>query len=177
LANGGERRTAMQEMANDDLKRQMGKAARSLDEHGKRLWREHEREVREGGRRAGYVATAIVNLIVLYIMNNLLLWHVPFLTDSFVAPLAIMNISLLATVAANLLFLVFDPEWFRLLVRLGLNLVALAAMYTLYIIFPFDFGVAGWDTIVRITLVLGMVGVSIGTIVDFIRLVFGLHGR
>lgn len=165
----------MREMSNDCCNNQMGVLARAVDEHGKRFWRENEADFREGARRSGYVAAVIANFVALYVFNNLLAWNVPFLTGSFVAPLAVLNLSLMATVAGNVLFLVFDPKWFRRLAQLGLNVLSLAAMYTLLIVFPFDFGGTGWESLVRIALIVTMVGIAIGSVVGFCQLIFSWH--
>ncbi|MDA8219160.1 MAG: hypothetical protein M0Z94_16265 [Dehalococcoidales bacterium] len=125
----------------------------------------------EGARRVGYGATVVVNLILLYIMNNLLAWHFPFLTDSFVAVLWVMNLSLLAGIVGNALLLAYDDFWFHQVVRIATNIFGFAVVYTLLVIFPFDLPEA-WDIIVRIALVAALVGIGIGTLVESVRLVF-----
>lgn len=126
-------------------------------------------------KRIDYIAAILANIILLYVFNSLLRWGLPFLTPSFTASLWILNVSLSATIIANLIFLTLYREpWFKALLRLFLNGLGLVFLYLLYLTFPFDFsGHSGnWSFVFRTGIVLGMVGVSIGIIVEFLKLMF-----
>lgn len=96
-------------------------------------------------RTAGYVGAVIVNLILLFIFNNLLNLGVPFLTEEFVVPLRILNI------------------------------IGVVVVYTFYATFPFDFSPLASEelvtTIVRILLILGLVGAAIGIVAEFSKFI------
>lgn len=166
----------MQESRRSDGVDALGEMARAVDEQGKRIWKENEREWREVGRRSGYAIAAVVNLVLIYVANNLLAWNVPFLTSAFVAPLAVFSLSFVATAVANVVFLAYDPAWFRHLVQAGLNVLGFVAVYTLLIVFPFAFANPFWADAVRLALVIVLIAIVIGTVVDLARFLLG-HDR
>lgn len=129
--------------------------------------------VRQGARRAGYIATIIVHIVLTYVFNNLLNWRVPYLTDDFVAPLVFFNISFVANIVANAAFLLYDARWFRRLAQIILNVIGFVAILVLFTVFPFEFPPGPWDLVGRIALVAIMFGIAIGTIVELVRLVAG----
>ena len=60
-------------------------------------------------RRSGYVIAIAVNVVMLYVVNNLLAWDIlPFLTDDFGRVLWLIDISLLATIMVNLIYVEYD---------------------------------------------------------------------
>ncbi|MGE5392285.1 MAG: hypothetical protein ACM3NH_00885 [Candidatus Saccharibacteria bacterium] len=126
-------------------------------------------------RRVDYLVAVIVNIILLFVFNGLLRWHVPFLTPAFTGSLWILNVSLSATIVANLVFLiVYREPWFKALFRIVIGALGLTFLYLLYLTFPFDFTghSAHWPFAVRTALILGMAGVMIGVIVDLFKLFF-----
>lgn len=125
------------------------------------------------GRRAGYVAAAVVNLVLLWITNQLLDWGWPaFLTDDFEDLLPWVNASFLATIGVNLIWVWRDPAWFRHLGEAATNLISLVVAWRTWQIFPFDFSGYSfdWELVARILIVVGMVGAAIGTVVELVRL-------
>ena len=122
-----------------------------------------------GARITGYVIAIIVNAVMWYIAHNVLNWNVPFITERFVAVLPAMEASLGATMIANVLFIAFDPRWFRSLAQAGLNVLSLYVAYMLYTVFPFDFGVDTFNWLVRLGLIATAIAMVIGTIVELVR--------
>jgi len=134
-----------------------------------------DREHRKKGK-GEYVFDLLVNLVLLWVANNLLDWNIPFLTASFEAVLAVLNISILANIIGSLLLIVHDGHWFRGFIKLIENSIGFVFILTAYIIFPFDFSIySGFDfeILAKILLILGMVGNGIAVIVEFFRMVFG----
>ena len=144
--------------------------AEAAGEHGGRVRR--RREFRKRNRRVEYIGAIIVNAILIFVFNNLLNWRVPFLTSDFNLVLWAINLSLGATIIANILFLAYDARWFHHLLRLILNILAFLATYLLYRIFPFAFSERLVEQVVRIALIVAMAAISIAFIVEFFRLVF-----
>jgi hypothetical protein len=126
---------------------------RALDEPGRRAWPRPTDEERRRARRAGYVGSILVNLLLLYAADHLLDWRVAFVTPAWADVLWAVDLSLQASIVANALFLVYDAGWFRRLVEVVAIGCALVAGYQLYALFPFDFG--AWDALAR----LGLLGV------------------
>jgi hypothetical protein len=130
---------------------------------------EREPSGRTPGRRAGYVVAAAINLVFLWVVNQLLGWGWPsFLTPSFQDLLPYIEVSLIATAAINLIWVVHDPDWFKHLTQAGLDLIALVSAVATWRIFPFDLS-SGWETVFRVVLVVSIVGVSIATIVELVK--------
>lgn len=126
-------------------------------------------------RKVGYVFAIIFNLIVLYIVNNLLGWGAPFLTRQFIVPLSVLNISIVASVIANLVFLWYDSDWFLAITRTALNIIGVVVGYTFYSIFPFDFSPLASarivTIIVRVLLIIAIIGSVIGVVVEFSKFI------
>jgi hypothetical protein len=125
-------------------------------------------------RRMGYVAAIAVNLVMLYIVNNLLEWGwVPFLTAEFERLVGFINFSLAATIVTNLAWFGYDAEWFRSLAQICLNLITGVVAVRTYQVFPFDFSnyEFAWGPIARFVIIIGLVGIAIGTVVELVKLV------
>ena len=124
-------------------------------------------------KRVDYIVAIVINVIVLIIANLILSWGImPFLTDSFKQVLPIFNASLSATVIANAIFLLFDPDWFTSLLRVGLNALAVAVAARFLAVFPFDFSAYpgfDWATLARVLLIIGIVGASIAILVEALK--------
>jgi hypothetical protein len=117
-----------------------------------------------------------VNLVLLYVVNNLLAWDVlPWLTDDFEQVLPILNVSLLATMVINVVYVWFDPGWFKSLTQVGLSVISLMATVRVFRVFPFDFSPYefGWATLTRVVLIFVMIGITIGIIAESIKFVTG----
>jgi hypothetical protein len=121
--------------------------------------------------KAGYIAAVIINIVMIYVFNNLLNWGVPFLTSDYSGVLWAINLSLGATIIANILFLIYDPGWFRHLGQIVLNFIALFVAFIIFTVFPFTFADKSWAFWVKIVLIIIMAGIGIGTIVEFFRLI------
>jgi hypothetical protein len=125
-------------------------------------------------RRFGYLLGALVNAVLLYLIHVRPGWQaLPFLTGDTVQVLALVDASIAAGLAANLVYLVKDDPWVRALgdlVTTGVGLAALARIWTVY---PFDFGDSDlpWDLLTRTVLVLALVGSAIGVLVAVVTLV------
>jgi hypothetical protein len=118
-----------------------------------------------------YVAAIIINAILIWVFANLLNWGVPFLTSDYSRVLWAIELSLAATILANVLFFIFDPGWFRHLLQTGLNIIAIIVGIIIFLIFPFTFAGESWSIWVKVALIAVIVGIGIGTIVEFIQFI------
>ncbi len=119
-------------------------------EPGTRRWLTDEN--RERARQAGYVVAVVVNAIMLAIAHALPAWGLPFITMAYVDVLWAVDLSLGATIIANALFVVYDPSWFRNLAQIILSALAVVSGYTMYRVFPFDFGSQSLNDLARLGL-------------------------
>lgn len=129
--------------------------------------------VEEKSKKSEYIAAIIFNLIFLYIFNNLLNWHIYFITNSFNEVLWIINLSIIVSIIGNALLLVYDPVRFRHLVKIIMNMVSFVAVYLVYDVFPFNFYNSFYNWGFSILLILVMLGIIIGTIVEIYLLITG----
>jgi len=127
-------------------------------------------------RKVDYVIAIVINLIALYVLHNLLNWHVPFLTERFAAVLWAFDLSIEATIVANVLFLVYDAGWFKHLAQIALDVLGLVVIATLYGVFPFAFGPFG-NQIGRLALLAAGLGLGIALIVEAVQLLLGRDGQ
>lgn len=136
-------------------------------------------------RRSGYTVSLLVNAALLYLVNVRPGWQaVPFLTSETVAVLDAVNLTLIASLVTNAIYLVVDPPWLRALGDLVVAVIGLLALVALWRVFPFDlwrdfpFDLAGqafdWALVARVLLVLGSVGTVVAILAALVRLVAGL---
>jgi hypothetical protein len=116
--------------------------------------------------KTGYVVAIIFNLILLYLFNNLLTWHVYFVTNALNSVLWIINFSIIVAVIGNALLLLYNPELFRHLMTTIINIFAFVAIFFLYKVFPFNFNnfYIYWG--LNILLIMIMIGLAISIIVE-----------
>ena len=124
-------------------------------------------------RNGEYIATIIVNIIFLYIFNNLLNWHIYFVTSAFNDVLWIINLAIAVSIIGNFLMLIYRPEWFRHLTKVVLNIIAFVAVYLVYIVFPFNFNNSFFNWGLSALLILAMIGIIIASIVEIYLLITG----
>ena len=124
-------------------------------------------------QKSEYVTAIIFNLIFLYIVNNLLNWHIYFVLNTFNEVLWIINLSVIAAIIGNFLLLLYSPERFRHAMKIILNIFAFIAVYFVYIVFPFNFYNSFYNWAFSILLILAMIGIFIASIVEIYLLVTG----
>ena len=125
------------------------------------------------GKRAGYAIAAVINGALVYVVHNLLAWDVaPFLTNDFEDVVPIITASLVATVVFNVIYLFYDPGWFKHLSQVGLLGISIAATAKMYRVFPFDFSAYefDWATLARVAMIIAIVGASIGIVAELVKL-------
>ena len=102
----------------------------------------------------------------------------PLLTDDYFLWLPILVTTLVLSIVGHIVVMVYDKYWLRQMVLIILNVLGIITVVSLLTIFPFNFtvipGVAIANVVsivVRITLIVTAVGLSVGTLVMFVQLV------
>lgn len=129
-------------------------------------------------KRFGYGVAIAVNIALMFVVNNLLEWGWPaFLTDDFEQLLPLINLSLAASIVANVIYLWFDPAWFKSVVQIVLGGISMVVAIRTFQVFPFEFSgyEVNWEAITRVILVLVMIGIGIGMVVELGKLVRGWY--
>ena len=130
-----------------------------------------------GTRRAGYGLAIVFGTVLLIILNGSPGWPaIPFLTSDTVQVLWLVNLSLAAGIAANLVYLAYDPPWLKSLGDLATTGIGLAAAIRIWQVFPFDLS-SGWSTAVRALLVIAIAGSCIALVVQVVALARWLAGH
>lgn len=124
------------------------------------------REKEKNSKKSEYIGAIVVNVILLYIFNNLLNWQVNFITNAFNEVLWVINLAIIATIIGNMMFLIFNPEWFKHIIKIILNIFAFTAVYSIYSIFPFNFSLFLIDWSAIIALIFIMIGIAVATIIE-----------
>ena len=125
-------------------------------------------------RRLGYVIAAAINVAMLYVVNVWPGWQaLPFVADDTARVLGLVNLTLVANLIVNIVYLAYDPPWFKALGDLTTTAVGLVSISWVLRVFPFDFtGYAfDWALVVRIVLIVGVVGSAIAIVVQFVTLI------
>ncbi len=132
------------------------------------------KDVPRGARIFGYLVAALLNLAMLWIAWHVLDWGwLPFLTGGWREVLPVLTLSLGATVAVNLGYVVHDPPWLRS--AAGIVLLVLSVAVTVQLLRVFPFLLSGyefpWDTVARVVLLVALVGTLIAIVVEIVKLV------
>jgi hypothetical protein len=134
-------------------------------------------------RRFGYFVAILCNVGGIYVANHLLAWGWPrFLTPDFQELLPIVNLSFIASILANGLFIIGDAKWFRSMCDAVTASVSFVVALRTWQVFPFDFSdyARDWSPLFRVVLVLAMVGTAIAVVVNAVTAVVAVghpHGR
>lgn len=127
------------------------------------------------GRRTGYVFAIIFLMVFMVFINNLLQWDLPFIrnyvTPAFNGWLWAGNLSLAVAIFCNVLFLAYDPRWFRHLMQVIQNGFSLLSTYMFFSIFPLKLPSPMIEQIVHWGLLIAMVLTVIGILVEAIQAV------
>jgi magnesium-transporting ATPase (P-type) len=143
------------------------------------------------GRTIGYSAAIFWNValfIFLSFFYKYIAWYhieadgsvtrLPMLTSDYLSWLPILITALILSIAANILFIIYDKYWLRETIQIILNIIGIAVVIALVSIFPFDFSVIPNSTavdivpiLVKFVLILAAVGLGIGVLIRFIKLI------
>lgn len=145
-------------------------------------------------RIAGYSVTIFWNIVLLiffsYFYQYIAWYHVqpdgnvirlPFLTNTYFMWLPILVTALIISIAANIILIIYDRFWLRNIVQVILSIIGVVVVVNLLTIFPFDFSVIPNATAVyavpvtlRIVLIIIAVGMGVGALVQFIKLIINI---
>jgi len=124
-------------------------------------------------RRGGNVVAILINGALLYLLNAHPGWRaVPFLTPATTQVIGLVNLTLAAGIVANLVYFVAQPRWLRAIGDLTTLTISLITTVRIWSVFPFAFhgSMAFWSDVVRVLLVIGIVGASIGIVYSAVTL-------
>ena len=128
-------------------------------------------------KRVKYLSRIISNTIFFFLINLYPLWigytH-GVVTNQWVSVLWAMDITVLTIALGYIILLSYYKKWLRFLIELLISITALISVINFFIIFPLDFSLIGiqwFNTVIRIFLIIGMMGSSIGSIVMLVQFI------
>ncbi len=139
--------------------------------------RTRKRRPPKPARVVGYLVVVGMYAVGLVLVNVAPGWDaLPFLTEDTTLVLTVVNASMVASLAANLVYLVHDPRWLHSLGDAVTAVFSLVAGLRLWEVFPFDFGdtAVDWALVARVLLLVGIVGAAIGIVAGLVGFVRGL---
>jgi len=120
--------------------------------------------------RFGYLMTVLVNAAGLVLVHLWPGWEeFSFLTGNTQEVLGIVDAALIVGILVNVLQLLRNPGVPTAAGSLVTTAVSLAAMVRILQVFPFDLS-DGWETLVRVVLVVGIVGACLGILALLVSL-------
>ncbi len=138
---------------------------------------QRNRQPSRQARRGGNVASIVINAVLLYLINAHPGWQsASFLTPAAAQVIGLVNLTLVAGIVANAVYFVADPKWLRAAGDLATLTITLVTTVRIWEVFPFAFhgSLAYWSTVVRVLLIVGVVGVSIGILYSLSVLIKGM---
>ena len=126
-----------------------------------------------GARRSGYVLAIVINAVMIYLIDQVPGWELAFVTPAFVDVIGWLDLSLVASIVANTLYLGYDARWFRNLLGAATSAAALASSWMLYAVFPFELG-GGIDELARLGLLLVCFACGVAIVVQILTVPFAL---
>ncbi|BDZ68657.1 hypothetical protein [Methanobacterium ferruginis] len=142
---------------------------KNTQEKGKNFFKNIFKE--KEAKTSEFIGAIIGNIIILYIVNSLLSWNLSFIAPSFQDVLWIFNLSLSATIIANIIFLLYHPGWFRSIIQIILNILGFWVCYFLYTIFPFTFSQIIFAYFLKFALIVAMIVIVIASLVEVVKLI------
>jgi hypothetical protein len=124
---------------------------------------QHRRKILE------YIGAIIANGFILFALNNLYNWGVPFLTESYQNCIWAMDFSLGTVILVNFIFIFFDRDWFKHLLQVFTSAASFLALYVINGIFPFVFAVHAWYIAIKVLLIVSMVITGASVVYNIIR--------
>jgi hypothetical protein len=125
----------------------------------------------------GYVVSAVLNAVMLWVMNQLPVWKPFFLLDSYLDVLWAINMSLIVQIILNLVLVFFHPLFFHHLTQTVFSLLSFIALLWIVRVFPLDFSsrLGDWfNVLFRVVLIVALVGTLIGGITHFVKFIQAL---
>lgn len=118
-----------------------------------------------------YVFSIVINLILLYVVNNLIYWNLSFISPNFTDVLWALNLTLVVTIIANVMFILYHKSWFKHATKVVMNITALIAAYTLLTVFPFIINQSLIVLGLKILIILGIIAAIVAIIIEIFKLI------
>jgi hypothetical protein len=123
--------------------------------------------------RSEFIAAIIINIILWFIVNNLLNWNLSFISPTFIQVQGIIYLLITTTILINIIFLFYQATWFRNLLKMITDILGILVAYTLLVVFPFILNEV-LALVLTILLILAIIGGIIGLIIHLLKVIYVL---
>jgi hypothetical protein len=98
---------------------------------------------------------------------------VPVLTEETTRVLGLLTVSLVASIVANVVYLVTDRPTVKATGELVTTGIGIAVLVRVWQVFPFDFSdyEFNWPFVVRLVLAVALVGAALGALIQLVALI------
>ena len=127
---------------------------------------------KQAGRRVGYALAIGINIVMLWVVYNVLDWGwPPFITEDWSRVRGLIALSMIVAILANLAFMAYDPKWFRGFGDATQGVFAVIASARVLAVFPFDYSAytGPWEFLTRAVLIIAVIGTGIGIIANIAK--------
>ena len=122
-------------------------------------------------RIVGYVLAIAANLAMLWVAYRILDWGwPPFVTDDWTLVLPAITVAAAVAIVTNAGLIAYDGPAVKAGVEIVQSVMGIVVTARMLQVFPFDVS-DGWETLIRVVLVVGIVGSVIGILVWLTKLV------
>ena len=118
-----------------------------------------------------YIVAAVINVVVLYLVNRVPGWNISVVLPSFSEVLLPLRIYLIAQIAGNAVLVFYHPNYFHHSVQLVFSLLGVFVSIVMLSVFPFDFStsIGPWlNQVARVVLTVGAVGSGVSALVNLV---------
>lgn len=126
------------------------------------------------GNKIGYLVSTIIDLVLIYVVNNLVSWNWSFIKSSFADVSLIITLSLVVSVITNIILLIYDKGVIKPVAQVFMNVFSLISTFYVVRVFPFDFtqiiSITWINSFAKICMWAVMLALVIGTITEFARI-------
>jgi hypothetical protein len=126
--------------------------------------------------RLGYLLAVGTGIMLLLILHSPPAWF-PLITEAYARIRWTIDLALGAVIVAYTWLIFDDPPWLKHFALAILNILFLFAVYSLYRVFPFEFGASFWVRLTRGILLLAAAASAIGIVIEMAWLLAGHEGQ
>ena len=126
-----------------------------------------ENKLPSSARQFGYIVSIFVNILFIYIANNLLNWDFQLFTEDFAKVLWAVNLSLGVTIFINFIFIFFDRKWFKNLMQALGNVFGFISAYVFWRVFPLNL-TESIARLVNFALIIALGAIVLSTMIELL---------
>ena len=121
----------------------------------------------------GYIASVVINIVILYLLPRVPDWNIPFITESYGEVLSILMVSTGIQIAGNASLIFLRSRKAYYIAQIIFSSVTISVLFRLITVFPFDFSIVGvpsLDIVMKVIFGIGIFGSAVSILVNAVKL-------